>query len=137
VLGPLGARLGGDGRLAPALEGRPRPLVIPIPMRRASRRERGYDQALELARGLAHSRGLALAPGALRRRRQPLRAQVGAPGHQRLRQLRGSFRAGSRVGGERVLLVDDVMSSGATVDAAARALRCAGALRVDVIVLAT
>ncbi len=138
VLGPLGARLAGCARAAPLVADRRQLVVVPVPARAVSRRERGYDQARELARGVADALRIPLEVRALRRRRQPTAPQAGTPGERRRRQLRAGFRARrARVAGRRVLLVDDVVSTGATADAAARALRTAGARWVGVLALAS
>ncbi|HTE06814.1 MAG TPA: phosphoribosyltransferase family protein, partial [Planctomycetota bacterium] len=113
------------------------PLVVPVPARRASRRQRGYDQAVGLADGFARALGLRLDPRALVRRRED-GPQAGRSRARRRRQAAGAFRARpARVHGWRVVLVDDVLSTGATADAAARALLAAGARSVRVAVLAT
>lgn len=138
ILRPLGVRMARSALATPVVAGGRELLVIPVPARRASRRRRGYDQARGLASGVAAALGAPWDPGALGRRHQPSRPQAGTPGEQRRRQLRAGFRARrARVLGRRVLLVDDVMSTGGTVDAAARALRVAGAEEVRVIVLAS
>ena len=135
VLAPLGARLARDPRCAALAVGRP--LVVAVPARAASRRRRGYDQARELAVGFARATGLPFEGGALRRRRQG-GPQTGRSRARRRAQAAGAYRARAyRVLGRRVLLVDDVLSTGATADACAQALLEAGASRVDVLVLAT
>ncbi len=108
-------------------------LLVPVPSRRGSGRS---DQALLLAQALADV--WALPVGTVLRRRRVVPAQAGAPRSQRLRQVRGAFTAGAgRIGGRSVLLVDDVLSTGATVDACSRALKRAGATTVRVVALAT
>ena len=137
VLRPLGVRMARSARAVPVVAQGQHLLVVPVPARRKSRRQRGYDQALGLATGVASVLRAQLEPGALRRRRQPAQSQAETLGDPRRLQLRGSFRARrGRVLGRPVLLVDDVMSTGATVDAAARALGLAGAQAVFVLVLA-
>lgn len=101
-------------------------LVIPIPLGPGRLARRGYNQARELARGLGPVAG----PKALRRsgERPP---QVGLSRAERLENQRGAFVAEpARVKGRRVLLVDDVVSTGATLEAARAALAAAGATEV-------
>lgn len=102
-----------------------------VPLARARLRERGYDQAHELARPLARGLGLPLLDEALHRVRDtPPQSSLGALA--RRRNLRGAFVAGfTGAVPERVLLVDDVMTTGATLQAAAAALRRAGVARVE------
>ena len=139
-LAPLGRRLAVEPRLR-MLWREGGWLVVPVPARRASRRGRGYDQAVLLAEALAARARLACEPGALARRSPRGRAsapQAGAPLDRRRAAMRGALRARPAVlAGRPVLLVDDVLSTGATADAASRALRLAGAPRVRVLALAT
>jgi len=120
--------------LAPEL---PRPdLVVPVPLHPRRLRARGFNQSLELARGLARLAGLPLAAQALLRTRHTV-PQARLERAQRLTNLRGAFRADSALtAGRRVLLVDDVSATGATLRECATALRRAGASGVDVVVLA-
>jgi len=120
------------GAMAVSFADLPRPGgLLPVPLANARLRQRGYDQALELARPLARALGIALLPGGLRRVRdtQP-QSRLDAVG--RRRNLRGAFEAvpGTTLPGH-VVLVDDVMTTGATLQAAALALRRAGVARVD------
>lgn len=105
--------------------------LVPIPLHRARLRQRGYDQALELARPLAKSLSLELRDDLLLRTRhtQP-QSRLGAL--QRRRNLRGAFVAREGVALPRhVALIDDVMTTGATLHAAAKTLLRAGVGRVD------
>ncbi|MGE4506122.1 MAG: ComF family protein, partial [Desulfovibrionaceae bacterium] len=91
---------------------------------------------LELARLLAREQGLPLLPGALVRVRHT-RPQSTLPARERERNIAGAFRADpALVGGARVLLVDDVMTTGSTLKACARELRAAGAEGVEALVVA-
>lgn len=123
-------------RLAAAVETAPAPdLVVVPPIDAARLRVRGFNQAIEIAKVVAAARGLALDRGALRRLRATA-AQSTLGGSERRRNLRGAFECGRRLDGRHVAIVDDVMTTGATVDAIARALRTAGAGRVDAWVVA-
>lgn len=109
----------------------PRPdLLVPVPLHDGRLRQRGHDQALELARDLGRALQLPVAGGLLRRTRATLaQTDLDAPG--RRRNVRGAFavdpRAGARHGGGRALaLVDDVMTTGSTLGECAAALRRAG-----------
>ena len=105
--------------------------LLPLPLHRERLRRRGYDQALELARPLARSLNLPLADGLLQRYKST-RAQSRLDAAARTRNLRGAFRvvAGASMPAH-VVLVDDVMTTGATLHAAARVLIAGGAQRVD------
>ncbi len=111
--------------------------IAPVPLHRERLRERGFNQAALLARPLARRTGALLDLGLLLRTR-PTPPQVGLGELERRRNLRGAFalRPGRDVRGLRVLLVDDVCTSGATADACARVLVEAGASAVDVVTLA-
>ena len=108
---------------------RPQGLVA-LPLHRSRLRARGYDQALELARPLARALQLPLLEGALRRTRATA-PQSELSALARRRNLRGAFACDGMVLPAHVVLVDDVMTTGATLHAAARALRRAGVERVD------
>ena len=109
---------------------RPRAL-LPVPLHRARLRSRGYDQALELARPLARALDIPLLTDALVRTRATA-PQSELDAARRSRNLRGAFAtvAGRRLPSH-VALVDDVMTTGATLHASARALHRAGVARVD------
>ncbi len=106
-------------------------MVVPVPLHRQRERERGYNQADLIARPLARRLGLPHRAVLLMRTRPRPDKQVLSL-TERWESVRGAFatRPGSRVDNLRVLLVDDVMTTGATLDACARALREAGAKSV-------
>ena len=112
-------------------------LLIPVPLHLERLRFRGFNQARLLARGPAHRFRLSLVDQALERSKSTL-SQVGLSEPERRRNLRGAFvvRRPADIRGQRILLVDDVTTTTATVDACALALRTAGARSVDVLALA-
>lgn len=107
--------------------GPPVEAIVPVPLAGRRRRLRGYNQAEALARGVARLVGLPLVSDALRRPR-PAPPQVGSADEAaRWAGVAGAFLPGPRPPRGGVLLIDDVMTTGATLDACARALRQAGA----------
>ena len=113
-------------------------VVAPVPPHRGRLLERRYNQAAEIARPLARRARLAFRPDALVRLRAGTQGGKSAGG--RRRSVQGAFAVPEArrrlVEGRRVLLVDDVMTTGATAEACARALLAAGAAGVDVAVVA-
>lgn len=108
--------------------------VCPIPLHRARFCSRRYDQATLLAVEWAKAAGLPLRHW-LKRTRATMR-QVGLSDVQREANVRGAFAARPEAAGAAVLLVDDVLTTGATANSAARVLYAAGARRVDLLTLA-
>lgn len=104
-------------------------LILPVPLHRARLAERGFNQSVELARPLSRRAGMPLSLAALQRARQTS-SQAGLSLLARRRNMRGAFQALGRFDGQRVLVVDDVMTTGATLDAVARCLKQAGASEV-------
>lgn len=133
----LGVRLGrwiGEGlreRRVPTPD-----LIVPVPLHRVRRLERGYNQSERLARGIADILD-AEANDDLLVRRRATRSQTSLDKQARWRNVAEAFALSdpAAVAGRRVLLVDDVITTGATVVAAAAPLREAGAV-VDLAVLA-
>ncbi len=111
-------------------------LIVPVPLHRRRLIERRFNQSAELGRAIAHRTGIPLRPEVLIRKR-PTPRQVGLTRNQRQINVRGAFEVPERalpfLSGRRVLLIDDVYTTGATVTAASRALLRGGAGAVDVL----
>lgn len=110
----------------------PRPAaIVPVPLHPSRLRSRGYDQALELAKPIARALALPLLVDVLQRCR-PTLAQSRLDANARQRNLRGAFIATTTTRlPAHIVLLDDVMTTGATLHAAAQALRHAGVARVE------
>ena len=113
-------------------------LMIPVPLHPSRECERGFNQALILARELARLSGLPLDEHSVVRRVHTERHRAGMDSIARRKSVAGAFavRHSDLITGKRVLLVDDVFTTGATVSACAAALRDAGAEEVFVLTLA-
>jgi len=109
------------------------PLVTYVPTAASRRRERGFDQAELLAKELARIRKWQYAPLLVR---QADVRQLGSTREQRKKQLRGVFRPTSQemILGSHILLVDDVLTTGATIESCSKVLKKAGASYVDAVV---
>lgn len=118
-------------RLGPGSRQLARPdLVVPVPLGRRRRRERGYNQAALLAAALARPTGAPVADHAVRRR--DTAPQVGRRGDDRRGNVRGAFAwCGPPLTGRTVWLVDDVVTTGATLEALATEMQQAGASRIE------
>jgi ComF family protein len=110
-------------------------LLLPMPLHPRRLAERGFNQAVELARAFARRRGLPLALAAVRKVRD-LPPQAGLDREARLRSPRGAFEGVQALDGRRVIVVDDVMTTGATLDELARCLKQQGASWVGNLVVA-
>lgn len=103
--------------------------VVPVPISPERLRERGYNQALEIARHVARATGARLAPELCERVRNTP-AQTDLPWAERARNVRGAFCAPRPLEGAAIAVLDDVMTTGATLDEIAATLKRAGAARV-------
>lgn len=124
--------------MADALAARAEPLpdlIVPVPLHRWRLLRRGYNQSAELARLLHRRLGIEVDFTAARRTRAT-RDQIGQSGAERRRNVRGAFGFSRDLSGLHLTLLDDVMTTGATLDELARAARLAGATRVDAWALA-
>jgi ComF family protein len=114
-------------------------VLVPVPLHWRRAWGRRYNQSGALARIIARQTGVKVATEALRRVR-PTQQQIGLSRSQRASNVQGAFKVTearrSDIQGRRVVLVDDVLTSGATTDACARALLRAKAAQVDVLVFA-
>ena len=112
-------------------------LILPVPLHRRRLRQRGFNQALQLARGCFPDHGHCLAATLLVRRRET-KPQAGLSGRRRRGNLAGAFALTdpARIRGAGILLVDDVWTTGTTVRECCRVLNRAGAGRVEVFTLA-
>lgn len=114
-------------------------VLVPMPLHRRRLWTRKFNQAALIAEEIARISGVRVAADALLRIR-PTRPQVGLGEAERIANVRGAFRVAAArrmvIDGRRVVLVDDVLTTGASAAAATRALRRAGATRIDVLTFA-
>lgn len=104
-------------------------VLVPVPLSRRRLAERGFNQALEIARPLARATGMTLDPASLMRVREtPPQSRL--PWHARQRNVRHAFACREDYSGRSVVVIDDVMTTGATLDAVARKLKDHGAASV-------
>jgi ComF family protein len=114
-------------------------LLVPVPLHRVRFWGRRFNQAGELAKAISDETGVPVAHEAVRRVRAT-RSQVGLTATERARNLTGAFRPGpgakNLIAGKKLVIVDDVMTTGATLNKVAAILRRAGAAEVDALVFA-
>lgn len=115
-------------------------MIVPVPLHPLRLWKRRYNQSAELARGLARRTGIAFEPLILKRQKATPSQGAMPSAEARRRNVRGAFTVPktrrASVKGKRILLIDDVLTTGATVSASARALKRAGAECVFVLALA-
>ncbi len=120
--------------MAPLIHGDDDPILIPVPLHRARLWARGFNQSALVARELARRSKLSTDPLLLRRsKRTP--ALKGMSPQQRRKAVSGAFEVADRsaIAGRTVILVDDVLTTGSTAEACAKAVQRAGASRVELI----
>ncbi|MCL5801361.1 MAG: ComF family protein [Gammaproteobacteria bacterium] len=110
-------------------------IIIPVPLHRTRLRERGFNQALEIARPIARSLSIPVDYKSCERvRKTP--AQSLLPAAERRKNIKGAFRVTRPIAARHVAILDDVMTTGHTVQELAATLRKAGVERVDVWIVA-
>lgn len=122
-------------QLTAALAGLAADLLIPLPLHPLRLRERGFNQALELARPVSATLRIALAADTCSRTRNT-QPQASLPWHGRVKNIRGAFHCNTDLTGKRIILVDDVMTTGATLNECARTLKLHGARQVNLLLVA-
>jgi len=112
-------------------------LIVPVPIHRRRLIQRGFNQTVIMAEKLSGATGIPLDRTSLQKIKDTL-PQVGLPRLERIKNVKGSFgvRNASRIRDARVLIVDDVATTGSTINEAAKTLIRGGAARVDALVLA-
>jgi ComF family protein len=110
-------------------------IIIPVPLHRTRLRERGFNQALEIARPIARSLSIPVDYKSCERVRKTS-AQSLLPAAERRKNIKGAFRVTRPMAARHVAILDDVMTTGHTVQELAATLRKAGVERIDVWVLA-
>jgi ComF family protein len=110
-------------------------LIIPMPLHDRRLAERGFNQALEICRPLARHHGITIDHAACMRFRETL-PQEGLSLRERRRNLKNAFACSADLSGRHVVLVDDVVTTGASVDECARTLRLHGAAHITVVAIA-
>jgi ComF family protein len=109
--------------------------IIPLPLHGERLRTRGFNQALELARPISAQWQIPIDKTSCQRIRNTP-AQADLPWRQRLRNIRGAFHCSADLSGQRILLIDDVMTTGASLNECARTLKLHGAAEVTALVVA-
>jgi len=122
-------------QIAALAEGIDADLIIPLPLHPARLRERGFNQALELARPVSRATRMPIDSRSCQRvRHTPAQAEL--PWRERVKNIRGAFHCTADFSGKRLVLIDDVMTTGASINECARTLKLHGAAKVSVLVVA-
>lgn len=104
--------------------------ILPMPLHSAKLRERGFNQALEIARRVSKICGVALLPAVCRRIKNTP-SQTSLPWKEREKNIRGAFTCEANLSGQHIAILDDVMTTGATLNELAKVLRQQGASQVS------
>jgi ComF family protein len=104
--------------------------IVPMPLHPNRLRERGFNQAMEIGRRVSKKTGIALLPDVCRRIRHTP-SQTGLPWKEREQNIRGAFICEAELEGKRIAILDDVMTTGATLNELAKVLRKRGATHVS------
>lgn len=122
--------------LARIAAGHPKPdMLLPMPLHPSRLKERGFNQALEIARPIAKWLNIPLAADACRRTRDTS-SQAGLKLKERRRNVRGAFACDLDLAGKIIAVLDDVMTTGATLNEISRVLKSRGAVEVSAWVVA-
>jgi ComF family protein len=105
-------------------------VIVPMPLHPIRLRERGFNQAMEISRRIAKQTGIALLPDGCSRIKHTL-PQTGLPWKERQKNIRRAFSCKIDVSGKHVAIVDDVMTTGATLNELAQVLRRRGATEIS------
>jgi ComF family protein len=109
--------------------------IVPVPLHKLRKRERGYNQSEEIARAVAAIFGLRLKSEQLLRLRNTS-SQTKKSIQQREENMKNAFACTAALYSEKILLIDDVVTTGSTIESCIRSLKTAGAVRVDVLAIA-
>jgi len=109
--------------------------LLPVALHKSRLRQRGFNQSIEISRVLAKRRGIPIEHTAIVRKRSTL-AQTGLNAKQRVKNIRGAFRVADELNYKHVLIIDDVMTTGATVNELAKLLKKNNVERVGVLSIA-
>ncbi|MBN9125842.1 MAG: ComF family protein [Nitrosospira sp.] len=103
--------------------------IVPMPLHPVRLRERGFNQAMEIARSVSRQCGVALLPEACKRVKD-MPSQAGLPWKEREKNIRNAFICEANLAGKRIAILDDVMTTGATLNELAKAIRQRGASEI-------
>lgn len=122
-------------KLKPIIQNKRPDLLIPVPLHPKRLRERGFNQALEIAKPVSHCYNIPIDKTSLIRTRSTL-AQSEIPAKQRYRNVKNAFQCNSNLKNLHILLIDDVITTGNTIHECCKALKKADALKIDVCAVA-